>query len=101
MHKKFAHFEKSDLRKYNEIREMNLEEIRSLKEEIKGGHQVIMSQLLGFLIEEEVKDSGSDTEEESAENESEKQDRQCETSEVSDRIGRVTRQEEDRRLVAD
>ena len=85
MHKKFAHFEKSDLRKYNEIREMNLEEIRSLKEEIKGGYQVIMSQLLGFLIEEEVEEEK--LEEEILENESEQQDQKLDISEPIERIG--------------
>ena len=68
---------------------MNLEEIRTLKEEIKGGYQVITSQLLGFLIEEEIKVDYSDEEEISRENVSEKVDEQVEKSEVNERIGKI------------
>jgi hypothetical protein len=88
LHKKFAHFEKSDLRKYNEIREMNLEDIRKLKEEIKGGYQVVMSQLLGFLIEEEIKVNQIDAEEETLDKEVDHQNQSSEIDETNDRIGR-------------
>ena len=51
LHRKFNHFEKGDLRKYQEIREMNLEEIRVLKEKILTCDQIITSQMLGFLVD--------------------------------------------------
>ena len=51
LHKKFDHFEKGDLKKYQEIREMNLSEIKVLKEKIITCDQIITSQILGFLID--------------------------------------------------
>ena len=54
LHRKFSHFEKNDLKKYQEIKEMNLLEIDQMKKKILDCDQIIMSQLLGFLVQKPV-----------------------------------------------
>lgn len=70
---------------------MNLEEIRGLKEEIRGGYHVIMSQLLGFLVEDDAQADASDEEEQAQDAASDLQDQQAECSESNERVGSVTR----------
>lgn len=48
LHKKFEHFEKADVEKYEQIKEISLKSIDSLKAKIISCNRVIMNQQLGF-----------------------------------------------------
>jgi dynein regulatory complex protein 1 len=51
LHKKFEHFEKADVDKYDEIKQIALKSITDLKSKIVNCHRVIMNQQLGIALE--------------------------------------------------
>lgn len=51
LHKKFKHFKKADIERYNEIKEMNLKEIKEMKEQIIRCDKIIHMQQLGVVWE--------------------------------------------------
>ena len=50
LHKKFKYFEKADIKRYQEIREMSLDEIKELKKSIINCNRILMEQQLGVEI---------------------------------------------------
>ena len=52
LHKKFEHFERSDLEKYQEIKAISLAKLVELREKIAGINRVIMNQQLGLEVDE-------------------------------------------------
>ena len=59
LHKKFKYFEKADIKRYQEIREMSLDEIKDLKTSIKNCNRILMEQQLGveFSQKENLEDN--------------------------------------------
>ena len=50
MHKKFEHFEKTDIEKYQQVFEVSISEIDRLKEKIINTHHILSNQQLGLTL---------------------------------------------------
>ena len=56
LHRKFEHFEKADIERYNQVWQMSLKEIDDIKRQIVNCHKMLVNQQLGLPFDEKFED---------------------------------------------